>query len=532
MDRFGDMAAILQLVRRRILYFLLPAILLAAGGSAVVILLPAIYRSQATILVESQQIPPDLVRSTVTALASERLQVIEQRALSRDNILALIDKFGLFADYPKLSRSEVVELAKSRIVIAPINANIAGRRVRDDRLTIAFTISYEDERSQTAARVANELVTIVLNADAKARTSQAAETSSFLERESARLAAELAASERDLSQVRLENPEALPEKLPYNLSLNEKLEKSIGEIESQLRSIEEQKRLLVFEASVRSAAAGSSLGGDGKSGIDSQIEGMRADIAVKSAMYSENHPEMRMMRKALDAMVAERDRMVQSLQPPKDGDAKIETAALGLDQRLIAEKLKTLDDRKLFLASQSEQYAKTADKIKVVIARTPEVGAVLGNLERKQSVLQKSLDEINGKLAQAKLGERLEENQQSERFEVIEQPIVTDQPVRPDRKKLLALVGMAAVAAGGGLALATEFLDQTMRTSAEVLNRLGMRPIATIKFIPLASEVRRRRRRIILFVLLAILGIALALAAVHFLYQPLDIIAYKVMKRL
>lgn len=465
-------------------------------------------------------------------MASERLQVIEQRALSRDNILALVDKFKLFADYPKLSRSEVVDLAKSRIAITPINADVTGRRVRDDRLTIAFIISYEDEKPQIAAQVANELVTIVLNADAKARTTQAAETTSFLTKEAARLTGELATLEKELAQVRLDNPDALPDKLPYNMSLSDKIDKSIADIQREVRSIDEEKRLLEFEASVRAAAAGSNLGKDGTNSIDSQIESMRAEIAVKSAMYADNHPEMRMMRKALAAMEAEQKKMVESLQQPADGGGKVENVKAGLDQRLIAEKLKSLDDRKAFLTTQGDQYAKASEKIKAIITKTPEVEAVLGGLGRRQGLLQKSLDDINGKLAQAQLGERLEQNQQSERFEVIEQPIVTDQPVRPDRKKLLALAGVASVAAGGALAIATEFLDQTMRTTAEVVSRVGMRPIATIKYIPLAGEVKRRRRRIIGIILLLILCFGGALAAVHFLYQPLDVILYKVMKRL
>ena len=40
---------------------------------------PAIYQAEAKILVESQQIPDDLARSTVTADAGERLQLIQQR---------------------------------------------------------------------------------------------------------------------------------------------------------------------------------------------------------------------------------------------------------------------------------------------------------------------------------------------------------------------------------------------------------------------------------------------------------------------
>ena len=38
--------------------------------------LPAVYRSEAIILIEQQEIPLDLVRSTVTSFADQRIQVL------------------------------------------------------------------------------------------------------------------------------------------------------------------------------------------------------------------------------------------------------------------------------------------------------------------------------------------------------------------------------------------------------------------------------------------------------------------------
>ena len=81
-----DFKYVFRVLRRRFYQFFLPFVLLSAIGTVVVMSLPAIYSADAKILVESQQIPDSLVKSTVTALASERLQVIQQRVLTRDNL--------------------------------------------------------------------------------------------------------------------------------------------------------------------------------------------------------------------------------------------------------------------------------------------------------------------------------------------------------------------------------------------------------------------------------------------------------------
>ena len=54
--------------------------------------LPPVYLSTALILVESQQIPSELARSTVTTSAADRLELIEQRLMTRENLLEIIER--------------------------------------------------------------------------------------------------------------------------------------------------------------------------------------------------------------------------------------------------------------------------------------------------------------------------------------------------------------------------------------------------------------------------------------------------------
>ena len=58
-----------ELLKRRFFYFLIPFVLVAAIGAGVALVLPPTYLSEGKILVQSQQIPTELVRSTVTSAA-------------------------------------------------------------------------------------------------------------------------------------------------------------------------------------------------------------------------------------------------------------------------------------------------------------------------------------------------------------------------------------------------------------------------------------------------------------------------------
>jgi len=56
---------------------------------AVAIMMPPVYQSTGTIMVESQQIPTDLVQATVTSYADERIETIKQRVMTRDNLFRI-----------------------------------------------------------------------------------------------------------------------------------------------------------------------------------------------------------------------------------------------------------------------------------------------------------------------------------------------------------------------------------------------------------------------------------------------------------
>ena len=99
----------IRILRRRYPYLIVPAVLVSAVVYWIAITLPPVYEARATILVESQLIPTNLARSTVTANADERIQSIQQRLMTRDNILTIARKYRLYSDQPSLSPTDIVD---------------------------------------------------------------------------------------------------------------------------------------------------------------------------------------------------------------------------------------------------------------------------------------------------------------------------------------------------------------------------------------------------------------------------------------
>ena len=100
-----------------------------ALGVGVALLLPPVYQSTGVILVESQQIPTDLVQASVTSYADERIEVIKQRVMTRENLLRIIRKYNLSADAgPTVTPSDQIDQMRKSITVELLDANVRPER--------------------------------------------------------------------------------------------------------------------------------------------------------------------------------------------------------------------------------------------------------------------------------------------------------------------------------------------------------------------------------------------------------------------
>ncbi|MBR0995446.1 sugar transporter [Bradyrhizobium japonicum] len=246
----------LDIIKRRWVVFLVPFVLIAAAGTAAVLIWPPTYLSEGKILVQSQQIPTELVRPTVTSAAQERIQVIQQRTMTRDNLIAIADKFQLFPEKRTLmSVTELVDLMKKSTKIAPVDPILDFKRqtrAAMENPTIVFSVGFEYGDPAVAARVAGELMTRILNEDLRDRTSRATDTSRFLSREVQRLQTENAALDAKIAQLRI--------------------------------------------------AQGKPATGPGQDQPTSTLAQMKAELVQKSALYSDKHPMIQTLKRQIKAM--------------------------------------------------------------------------------------------------------------------------------------------------------------------------------------------------------------------------------------
>jgi protein tyrosine kinase modulator len=474
----SDLLYYAGLLRRRFFFVLLPCVVVFGAAVAIAFSIPPVYRSSATILVESQQIPQDLVRSTVTSSALQRMEVIRQRVMARESVLRLVQKFGLYSDeIASLSATQIVDRFRSAAAIGQILLADSSRPE-----AVAFKISFDYGDPVVAAQVANELVSSVLDEDLRTRSGQAAETKRFLTDEVERLQHELNSVEAEIGDYKAKHSNFLPETLGYRQSALLAAQTQIALIDRDIQNAEEQ------------GPARASQG-------DALLDQTRLQLEQARATLTELHPTVR--------------RLVQQVRELENA-AQTRQAAQNVPQGEVTPDPATQEKIKK-LTAQREDLQRSIQDIEAAIAQTSQVELGLSALLREQTEAQRAYREVNAKLAQAETGQRLEEDRQAQRLEVIEPPIVARAPVSPNRPVILLLGLFAGAAVGVGPVAAWEVLDPRIKRARDLERKMGRRALGLIPAIETDRDIRRKRRNRILVALAFIAVIAAALFAIeHF----------------
>lgn len=496
----------------------------------VALFIPPVYQSVGTILVESQQISTDMIKSSDTAFADERIEVIKQRVMTRANLLQIINKYDLFSESKNnLQPSEMVDKIREAIAVTTLSADKGQGK---GKATIAFKVSFDYRYPDIAHKVTNDLVTLFLDENAKSRTEQAAETTEFLLQESDRLRKELEEVENKVAVYKQQNANALPEHLELHMNMIQRAEADLRDVEREYKSTQEELRYLEIELEAAKAGVGAKPAYQQQMTTpENELDKLKNDLLKASATYKENHPTVKSLKRKIELLeknLAANPNEQKSTTTNSLSMADTETA-------LRVEKVKAqIEASKARLQSLSQQQSSLRGKMgqlegRVVIS--PQVERGLSTLMRDFETAKSKYDEIKSKQNNAKIAENLEQDNKAERFSLLEAPLVPDKPIRPNRKKMMAMGFFLAIAAAFGLVMLMESLDKRVRGAEFLTSVVGVRPIGIIPYIKTQAELNHNRGRYKYYVGGIALFMLIVLALAHFLWMPLDIAFYKVLAK-
>jgi polysaccharide biosynthesis transport protein len=549
--------------------------LIATGASILVtillaLLLPATYRSSATILIEQQEIPQELVRSVITSFADQRVQVISQRVMTTQNLLTLIDRYNLYPDIRRRQpRETLLKQMREDITMKMISADVIDPRSgRPTQATIAFSVAYQSRSADLALKVANELTTLYLNENLTSRTRLSEQTAAFFSEEAARQAAHIADLDKELAEFKEKHRDDLPEVAQLNWQTMDRTEQELRDAQTKVDALDSQRVLLEAQlAQINPTLQVYSDTGQRVMGPEDRLKALKSQLASYKARYGPDHPDVLSTQREVDGLEkevkssddsgermrqleeakAQLARAQEKYSPDHPDVQRLQRTVKSLEDELAAAEstgkgrdIAAHADNPVYIQVKGELDSNKVDMQSAVkrrdelhskqenyerrLAQSPEVERQYRESVRALDSAQLKYQEILAKQTEAKVSENLETERKGEKFTMIEPPQAPEEPISPNRLLILGLGVFLSLVIGAGAAAAHEAFDASVRGPNDIRQLLKVPALASIPVI-VTAEDRARRKRINRYSWAgAGAGMLLLVLGIHLWVKPLDVV--------
>jgi uncharacterized protein involved in exopolysaccharide biosynthesis len=269
----------------------------------------------------------------------------------------------------------------------------------------------------------------------------------------------------------------LPEQLTLRTTMLSRAENDLYGVERDIRSGTEELRSLEAELAAER---------HGMSEDPSQtLPALKAEYTKLSAIYTQSHPDVRALKRKIDALE-------QATNMPDSNDAPANVTSLAAFK--IKAKIDAVNARLDSLQRQKKMLQDKISQNEHAMEMTPRVADALDVLTRDRDSAQSKYEELLGKRMNAKISENLESENMSERFSLLEPPVLPDRPFKPNRIKILGMGFFLSLFAAAGVVMLLEMIDKRIRGAEALSHVLGYRPLVVIPFLHVEEEGVSRNR--------------------------------------
>ena len=537
---------------------------------------PPTYRSTATILIEEQAIPSDLVRSTITTYAWQRIQTISQRVMSRANLLEIVDKYKLYeSKRARETSEEIIGRMRVDIKLEPVSAQVIDPRSgRPTAATIAFTLSFDGENPAVSQKVASELTTLYLNENIRSRTEKVAETYDFLTDEANKLNQQIADYEKLLATFKEKNVNRLPELREFNMQQINRTETELRDLQNDVRSLEQRKVFIEAQLS-QVQPSGPAFSTDGQPVLNTaaRLKALKTEYAVFSVKYSTVHPDVIRLKREIEGLekqtgtVSNRQEEAKKLSQlraelatarEKYSDDHPDVMSLNRHIEALEASLKVPQglpensaaaekpDNPIYISLKTqlegieiglrdavvkrEQLKAKLESHEMRIIQTPQVEREYLNIMRDYNNARDKYRDLKAKQMEAQVGQELEKERKGERFSLIDPPQLPEEPIKPNRPAILFLGLIFSLGSSLGYVAVAEAMGNTVRRRSLAMD-LGTALLSVIPYKQNQGDIDRKlkTKKLVITAIAASLVVVVILA--HLLWTPLDVLWFKGLRK-
>ena len=491
-------AAAIQIVRSAWRYrwwALAGSWLVCAAGWAWVLIQPDVYEAKARVLVDSSSAIKRILGNRIVEPDFEtKLNFVRQQMLGRVQLdeVARANDLHLAAATPE-DYEGIVDRLRNRVRISAAG----GDKNNPDNL---YTITYQDEDIDTAVSVVSTLLNIFIEDSLGAEREGSESARQFLVEKMEEYSSRLATAEQRLAEFKRENAGRLPgtsggyyQRLQAETEALESARKQLRLAESRRQQLEQQLR---GEPVATGANSGGVLSAPPNS-IDARILELEARLEQELLRFTEKHPDIIAMREQIEELRARKAREIEQLSAA-GGDVTNSTRNASPIYQALRISLHEVEVEIASIRADISDRSRKVNELRSAMDEIPDVEAELTKLNRNYDIINSQYQMLVQSLETESLSTAAQQTDQLE-FRVIDPPAADQNPVAPNRPRLLVTVLLAGLAVGGGIAFLLSQLNPIFSSVGDIRLVTGRPVLGAVSMAFKREYVVQRRRTVLLF---------------------------------
>jgi polysaccharide biosynthesis transport protein len=482
--------------------------------------MPDIYVSETVIMVDPQKVPEAYVRSTVTGDVRNRLGTLSQQILSATRLQKIIDTLNLYPDERKsMAREDVIGRMRRDISVGILSEFGSGQEMQ------AFRIGYSGREPRLVAQVTNELASLFIEENLKAREQQATGTTEFLQNQLQEARKTLESQEAQLKDFKLKHIGEMPEHQAASLQIVGQLQSQLQLESEALNRAEQQKSYIEAMTASQSNARAVDMDAYEPKAVSkapqtqtakpSPVAAARARLAALEGRYGDEHPEIRRLRRQIQdeetklandqqADVNQESATTAAADAPSTaalpaaGAKRSPSLSATYFNPVLASQMRALDSEISKRREEQQRLSKQVAKYQARLEAIPLRDQQITELVRDYEITKAHYKQLLEKQMSAETATQLEIRQKGERFSVLDPAQPAERPSRPQRFLLNVGGSLGGLVLGLVLALVTEVLGISITAPEQITAVSGLPVLEVIPVIRTHVDKVRRRRRLLL----------------------------------
>lgn len=492
-------AEFLDILRRRKWLTAFSVLIIMFLALVYCVMVPDLYKSETKILIIPPAVAEGMVRSTVTISAGERLMAIEQDVTGRARLRSVVNSIGIDRlGFEGMTEDQMLDNMRGRIELDIVK----NPDRRAERNVNTFYISFLHEDPKVSQDVTSSLGALFIGENIKLRESVTNETSLFLEAQLEETRVRLEQQEAKLKEYKMRFSGELPQQEGANLSRLQRMQDQIKNNTDAIARLNDRKSLLESQAGVIAKNIQSDFSGEPSADLMVPVS-LIAELAARkkrleeaNRKFTERHPAVVQARwevEQAEAAIAEVRKEAKAgggTHVVSPSDLKQLNPEMAEVQRL-RQQIQQIDLEINAKTRENASANRMIDQIQYKVDRLPQREQEMIALTRDYEKIKKTYDELLDKKLKAGISKKLEDDQKSERFQVVEPAGLPIRPDQPDRMQVLLLGLLSSMVIGVGGSFLLEMLNPTLRGAKEFRHYFDVPILATL---PVIQDDQYKRR--------------------------------------